>query len=263
MIKSPLRYPGGKSKALKFLIPLIPQGSEFREPFVGGGSIWISLTQTNSFKSYWINDLNYSLMCFWDSALFDNDDLISFVSKYKTNQNKQLYIDMIKLKTTKVIEEGARFFILNRITFSGVTESGGYSEQAHKKRFTDSSIERLKSLKCLKKFDVKTSCEDFERVILAPGNDVVIFLDPPYFKAEKSKLYGKNGDLHTNFDHSRLKKILSLTKHKWLMTYDNSSFIKLLYKEFFIYEWSLQYGMTNKKSDINNELVISNFEITF
>lgn len=38
MIKSPLRYPGGKSKAIKFIAPLIPKFKEYREPFLGGGS---------------------------------------------------------------------------------------------------------------------------------------------------------------------------------------------------------------------------------
>ena len=40
MIKSPLRYPGGKSRAIEKIIPLIPAFEEFREPFVGGGSVF-------------------------------------------------------------------------------------------------------------------------------------------------------------------------------------------------------------------------------
>ena len=42
--KSPLRYPGGKSRALKQILPLIPVNiSEFREPFVGGGSVFFAI----------------------------------------------------------------------------------------------------------------------------------------------------------------------------------------------------------------------------
>ena len=40
MIKSPLRYPDGKSKALEQILPLIPHFEEFREPFLGGGSVF-------------------------------------------------------------------------------------------------------------------------------------------------------------------------------------------------------------------------------
>jgi len=45
MIKSPLRYPGGKSKAIKQISKLIPSFDEFREPFIGGGSVFIYLKQ--------------------------------------------------------------------------------------------------------------------------------------------------------------------------------------------------------------------------
>ncbi|MEW6607053.1 MAG: DNA adenine methylase [bacterium] len=38
MIKSPLRYPCGKSRAVGYLYKFIPQYEELREPFFGGGS---------------------------------------------------------------------------------------------------------------------------------------------------------------------------------------------------------------------------------
>ena len=47
-LKTPLRYPGGKSKAIKTLSPWFPQTiSEYREPFIGGGSIAIEITKSN------------------------------------------------------------------------------------------------------------------------------------------------------------------------------------------------------------------------
>ena len=53
LAKSPLRYPGGKSRALKQILPLIPMSiSEFREPFVGGGSVFFA--SEVSFKSHQI-----------------------------------------------------------------------------------------------------------------------------------------------------------------------------------------------------------------
>ena len=46
-LKTPLRYPGGKSRALSKLFQYIPDlkgYKEFREPFLGGGSVatWTS-----------------------------------------------------------------------------------------------------------------------------------------------------------------------------------------------------------------------------
>jgi DNA adenine methylase len=45
MIKSPLRYPGGKSRAVDLISSLIPDFDDYREPFLGGGSLFINLKQ--------------------------------------------------------------------------------------------------------------------------------------------------------------------------------------------------------------------------
>ena len=44
-IKSPLRYPGGKSRAIKQILPIVPSFDEYREPMVGGGSVFFALFQ--------------------------------------------------------------------------------------------------------------------------------------------------------------------------------------------------------------------------
>lgn len=63
-IKSPLRFPGGKSRAVERIIALLPPFREFREPMVGGGSVFFRVRQMYPNRSYWINDLNYELYCF-------------------------------------------------------------------------------------------------------------------------------------------------------------------------------------------------------
>ncbi len=68
MITTPLRYPGGKARAVKILVPLIPEFREYREPFVGGASVFLALRQMypdKKSKTYWINDLNTDLYHFW------------------------------------------------------------------------------------------------------------------------------------------------------------------------------------------------------
>lgn len=40
MTRSPLRYPGGRSRAVKHIIPLIPKRTKrIASPFLGGGSV--------------------------------------------------------------------------------------------------------------------------------------------------------------------------------------------------------------------------------
>ena len=146
MIKSPLRYPGGKSRAVKFIAPLIPEFDEYREPFIGGGSVFIYLKQLYKDKKFWINDLYQNLYYFWKYLQHCPTELINNVQLYKDNNidGKQLYQYLLNnIDTFNEKEKAVAFFIFNRITFSRTTESGGFSKQAFENRFTQSSIERL------------------------------------------------------------------------------------------------------------------------
>lgn len=85
MIKSPLRYPGGKSRAVKTIAKIIPDFDEFREPFLGGGSVFIYLKQKYSHKKYWINDIYNNLYLFWKHTQIDIDGLINQINYWKIN----------------------------------------------------------------------------------------------------------------------------------------------------------------------------------
>ena len=265
-IKSPLRYPGGKSKALKQILPIIPKFGEFREPFVGGGSVFFALKQLHPDKKFWINDFNKDLSLFWKYCKEDADKLISESQKAKENDKtdgEELYNQLIQEKNLSDFQRALRFFILNRITFSGLVESGGFSKQAFRLRFTDSSIERLKKASQVLQ-GVEITNEDYEKVVNGPGEEVFIFLDPPYLSKTKSKLYGKKGDLHEGFDHKRFAEVMKRCKHKFLITYDDSLEVRALFPFAHVYSWELQYGMNNykqKKAAKGKELFISNFEI--
>ncbi len=264
LIKSPLRYPGGKSRTVTLISSLIPDFTEFREPFVGGGSVFIYLRQKYPKKQFWINDLYFPLYTFWSICQKDLESLIKQIWIWKTqfNRGKDLYKFLNEnIAGFNSIQIASAFFVYNRITFSGTTESGGFSEQAFQKRFTDSSIKRLENLSFILK-DVRITNLDFEKVINENGKDVFLFLDPPYFSSANSALYGKNGNMHKNFDHQRLAKTLKNCKHKWLITYDDSEYIRELYKFAHIIPWNLTYGMRNVTSSSHQngqELFISNY----
>jgi len=266
MIKSPLRYPGGKSRAIDYLCQYLPDDfSEYREPMVGGGSMFIYLKQKNPSLKIWINDLNTELYLFWKIAQSDLVNLVYEIKKCKENYHdgKQLFRELtsVNVESLTDLERATRFFILNRITFSGTVESGGFSLGAFEKRFTYSSIERLELLEQILK-DITITNLDFEDVIKDKSNNVFLFLDPPYYNNAKSKLYGKKGNLHSEFNHEKFIKIVKKCQHKWLITYDNCEFIKSNFGEYYLQEWELQYGMNNyKKSSATKgkELLMMNY----
>ena len=264
MIKSPLRYPGGKSRAVKKISGLVPDFKEFREPFVGGGSIFVYLKQKYPERKFWINDLYENLYHFWNNCKSNPKELIEQILLWKNEFDNGKKLHKYLLNNIDEFDESkkaAAFFVFNRITFSGTTESGGFSNAAFNGRFTDSSIERVKQLTTILD-NTKITNFDYQEVIEKSGEDVFIFLDPPYYSATKSALYGKNGNFHKNFDHIRFAEVMQKCNHKWLLTYDNSEYIKELFSFANIFKWDLKYGMRNVSENSNQngkELFISNF----
>jgi DNA adenine methylase len=272
--KSPLRYPGGKSRALKQILPHVPLNiSEFREPFVGGGSVFFAIRSLfqSRINSYWINDLNYDLYCFWKEVRDNAPDLVTTLRETHTTttDGRALFEELTEAKdelnqnrnALSEFQRAVRFFVLNRITFSGIVDSGGYSQSAYEKRFTDSSIERVKNISPYLD-GTKITNGDYTEALCQDGDNVFIFLDPPYWKATESKLYGVRGTLHTTFDHVQFAENMRKCQHKWLITYDDSPVIRELFAFAEIQEWTLQYGMNNYRKTSaakGDELFIKNY----
>ena len=265
-IKSPLRYPGGKSKAVKIIFKIIPDFIEYREPFVGGGSVFVYLKQKYPSKIYWINDIYRNLYLFWKVCENNPIKLIDKITQLRNqySDGKELHRYLLdNIDCFDDFNKAVAFFVFNRITFSGTTESGGFSNAAFQKRFTKSCIERVLSLSEILP-QTKITNYDYEEVIKASGKDVFIFLDPPYYSATRSALYGKNGSLHKNFDHERFANVMMHTEHKWLITYDDNKYIRDLFSFANIKSWDLTYGMRNvnkASGQIGKELFISNYSL--
>ena len=206
-VTSVLRYPGGKSKALKKILPLIPRDiKEYREPFVGGGSVFIEVKQ--QFKGdtiFKINDINSDLYLFWRCVQQDGERFLNKVYSMKSQfeSGKELYKHYKKnYRDLDNFERAVRFFVMNRITFSGLIDSGGFSQESYNKRFTNSVIDKVLPLSQLLQ-DVTITNMDYQHLLHDGGSGVFLYLDPPYLSARKSDLYGRNGDLHRQFEHEK------------------------------------------------------------
>ena len=245
----------------------VPEGiDEYREPFVGGGSVFLAIRCHfgRRIQRYVINDLNEDLIHFWRAAQQNIDELLHRVMVLKDDYDdgRELWRHLHAPDTKRnELERAVRFYVLNRITFSGMVDSGGYSHGSYEGRFTDSSIGRLQRLEPLLR-DVEIRHGDYESMLHEEGDNVFIFLDPPYWKATQSRLYGVNGELHTSFDHERFAENMRRCPHRWLITYDDSPVIRDLFSFADITEWTLQYGMNNYmqgKAEKGKELFIKNY----
>jgi DNA adenine methylase len=258
-IKSPIRYPGAKSRAIPQIAPLIPDFEEYREPFIGGGSVYLHVRQKyGEEKKYWINDINPQLCNFWKQTQQVPDLMLKQIYDWKEQyeDGKQL-LQFLRTNTHKFdsIQLGSAYYVNKRLSFSGFTR--GFSEANFEKSFTKDKIAELKDVSNLLK-DTRITNLDFQKVVDAPGNGVFIFLDPPYYNIKWDELYGTRGqNLHASFDHYRFADTMKKCRHKWLVTYDDSNTVRKLFDWATVIPWELTY--TSRKVKTGQELFISNF----
>lgn len=261
MYKSPLRYPGGKSKAIEQIAPLLLPCAEYREPMVGGGSVFLAARSANLAKRYWINDLYHDLINFYRQVQAHPSIVMNRLTNWHAffdtwQKRKHWYQTVNAYPDPALSGQAADFFFINRCSFSGTTAAGGFSPKASMQRFTRSSIERIYPLhEALQ--NIRISNHNYADVIAFPGDDVFLYLDPPYVNARK--LYGEKGSLH-QFDHAQLAYCLKNTEHKFLLTYDDCEEIRQLYSWANLIPYTLSYGMGRRKR--GQELFICNYEVS-
>jgi DNA adenine methylase len=249
MSRSPLRYPGGKSRAVNYILERIPSDvTELLSPFLGGGSVELACA-AKGIKVYGY-DVFRPLVAFWKLLLNDPQDLAAKVKEHLPLTKSDFY-ELQKLHQDEETEQqGILFFVLNRASFSGTTLSGGCSEESVQQRFTQSSIDRLANFKT-QGFSVNWA--NFDQA-MAKHPNTFMYLDPPYMI--QSSLYGHRGSTHKGFDHVGLAEKLKQRK-SWILSYNNCEEIVELYKDFeMIYpDWT--YGMSKDKS--SREILVINY----
>lgn len=253
-VRSPLRYPGGKSRAVKIISRYIPKGTrELCSPFFGGGSFEIFCAQ-DGIRVYGYDSFR-PLVDFWQILLTDPDILADSVERYRPLRKEKFYeLQKTQLESRNKLERATLFFVLNRSSFSGSTLSGGMASggKDNNPRFTKSSIDRLRHFR-LKNLSVEFA--DFRDSIPRHKN-MLLYLDPPYLI--QSRLYGRKGDLHKGFDHKGLAKLLK-KRGNWILSYNNSTEIHDLYSGFVILYPDWKYGMSNNKE--SREVLILSHDI--
>jgi len=255
---SPLRFPGGKTRACKIIDEIINEYFDITNfdtllsPFFGGGSFEFYFQNKYNHKLL-VNDKFIPLYHFWKQI---KDDKIILCEELKKIQlvSKELFIDYRKSIMDlhdNILQQAIQYFIINRCSFSGATLSGGFSKEASIKRYTQSSINRIELLDFS---NIEIYNYDFVEFINKFANDkTLLFLDPPYYLEKNSRLYGNNGDMHENFNHQELFNLIK-TKNNWIITYNNCDYIKNLYKDYLILDANWSYGMN--KTKLSTEIII-------
>ena len=202
-MKSILRYVGGKSRAVKHILPYLEGADILYSPFFGGGSIEFAFSKKGQVVGC---DLYRPVALFWQEVLKDSKSVAQIVRLYHPLSKKLFYDLQEKLPNVKEpILVASLFYVLNRASFSGSTNSGGMSP--NHPRFNQASIDRLREFSA---HNVRVEHKDaFDFLFDLMGGDPsnkVIYLDPPYMI--EHNLYGNKGDMHKDFDHEKLCDIV-------------------------------------------------------
>ena len=248
--KTPLRYPGGKSRACTKIGQFLPNMytyREFREPFLGGGSVAIYLTKMYPTLSIWVNDLYEPLVNFWKEVQHSGEELYTTLSDLKIkhpnpDSAKGLFLEskeIINSKDKSKLERAVAFYVVNKCSFSGLTESSSFSAQASDSNFSMRGIEKLTGYQEIIE-DWKITNLSYED-LLTDWKDTFIYLDPPY--DIKDNLYGKSGEMHKKFDHDKFAKDCDDHTADMMISYNSSQLIKNRFKDWNAVEFDLTYTM--------------------
>ena len=263
-----LRYPGGKSKLLSYLVNHLPNTKDIKgtyiEPFVGGGSVFFHMNPDNAL----VSDLNSELITLYKGIkLYPHKVWETFES---FPSGKAAYYD-IRNKGTEgkhLYYKAARTLYLNRTCFKGMWRHNsngdfnvGYGGEERRWVITHQNVVELS--KIFRKAEILNS--DFEDSILNASKNDFIFLDPPYKPGEKDlhELHYRNGKFL--FDEQvrlaeTLKRLPKSKRIRWAMTNSSHNDILSLYKEFHIKK--IPFGTSDKpgiQTKNSSEVLITNY----
>lgn len=263
---SPLRYPGGKNKLAKFVALICEKNNingHYVEPYAGGASVALFLLFNNYIKEITINDIEKSIYAFWHSVLYDTDKLCELIQKTEINIDnwkKQREIQKNK-EAVKLLDLGFSTFFLNRTNFSGVINGGVIGGLKQRGKYKIDCRYNKKDLILRIKEIVKhkenihiynlDAVELVEKIQKKSKNSQTIFyFDPPY--------YLKGQSLYANYykydDHREISLVIKeIRNSRWIVSYDNVSEIKFLYRGFKKIEYSFFY--TAHKSKAGKEIL--------
>jgi DNA adenine methylase len=268
---SPLRYGGGKSLAVGYVVEHLPNDlKKVVSPFFGGGSVEIALA-----KELGIEVLG-----------FDIFDMLTNYWHHQINKSDELYAELRKLNPTKEEYERVKnelkshwnkhdgydgkmdellravYYFFNHNLSYGPGFLGWMSSNYLDRDAYERTIKKVRDFK-VPNLKVKTG--DFESII-PKFRDEFLYLDPPYFLEGDSKMFRgiypmRNFPIHHNsFKHELLAELLKNHKGGFILSYNDCSWVRENYSKYKIIEVKWQYTMGQGETRIGKNRLERNYD---
>jgi DNA adenine methylase len=283
---SPLRYAGGKSKAIGLILENLPKLKEKKivSPFFGGGSVELCMSQMlgievigydvfNMLVNFWNVLINHKNEFIDELLKFDIDEeeftynrhvLLNYWDKIKPNDLNYKTKNKIELKKedltkldNNIVNQAVYYYYNMTLSYGPMFLGWPSSNEINKDKFK----RRIDKIKEMNLINLHINCAYFQEILEKHSNDF-LFLDPPYYLDGDSKMFkgmypNCNFAIHHNsFDHIKLAKMLKNHKGGFLMTYNNCSTIRDLYSDcrFEYPEWQYTYGQGETRIGKNRQI---------
>jgi DNA adenine methylase len=250
-------------------IPDLRDYNEYREPFLGGGSVAIHITKKYPNLKVWVNDLYEPLCNFWRVLQNDGNALYETLCDLKSRHPEPESAKELFLKSKEYLNDESNndslqravsFYTINKCSFSGLTESSSFSKQASDSNFSMRGIEKLPGYtKIIENW--KITNVSYEN-LMDNEWDTFVYLDPPY--DIKDNLYGKKGSMHKGFNHDRFAKDCDECFMPQLISYNSDQLVKDRFKKWRAAEFDLTYTMRSvgeymREQKKRKELLLFNY----
>lgn len=258
-----ISYPGAKWRFWEHIKPYIPRDiKDWREPFFGGGSMSLSIADDPDFnlERMVVGDLAPEIWALWEGIKESAPDVCEIamnifqkwcpthqvmqetpneLPEYQEIEDRAVdearkfwdWAEKVDTSQMSLPERAARTYLVNKISFSGMGDSGSMSKDRLKAFHISAMSQRiLRAQPLLQKMEIK-NCSFEETMADVDKNKTFIFLDPPYYKQESSGLYGRGGDTHKGFPHEHFAQFTCDTECKWFITYDDSVKVRQMFRK--------------------------------
>ena len=258
--KSPLRYPGGKGCICEFMTHFLQEndmvGIRYAEPYAGGAGLALGLLMDGYVSEIFINDLDPSIYAFWWTVLNRSEELITWIEGVDISIEEWKKCKEIQkaCKSVDIVDLAKATFFLNRTNVSGVLSGGVIGGQEQKGKYKiDARFhkeELITRIKRISQFSERIHLSNLDGLLFLTemnnfGEDVFIYLDPPYYK--------KGAELYLNafkdVDHENLAKAIITVHKRWMVSYDNQPFILNLYEQYNKVLYQLSQCASNRVGD--------------
>jgi len=256
---TPLRYPGGKAKLSGYVQSLIEHNQladgHYVEPYAGGAGVALSLLFLEFVSDIHLNDIDRSVYAFWKSAVHHTDELCDLIESTPVTMEQWYAQKEIQEKANRasLLQLGFSTFFLNRANRSGILKGGviGGKGQAGKWAM-DARFNKPELLRRVRRIGgyrqrihlyQKDATDFISSLNQTLPSKALVYLDPPY--------YVKGQDLYENhYGHLDHCAIASLVQEKlerpWIVSYDNVSEIREMYKQSRRRTYSLRYSAAER-----------------